>query len=71
VVYTVAPAPTDLLVWSDATIMFECTDHPAYVPHTSKFALVVDPIVGGFRLPRVLMDGGSDLNITGNYRSTF
>lgn len=49
--------------WSGSTIAFNRTDHPAYVPHLGKFALVVDPIVEGFRLTRVLIDVGSGMNI--------
>lgn len=56
------PAPSELLAWSDATVTFSRDDHPTHVPHPSKYALLVDPIVGGFCLPRVLMDGGSGLN---------
>ena len=33
------------------------------MPHLDKYALVVDPIVDNFRLTKVLMDGGSSLNI--------
>ena len=33
------------------------------MPHPGKYALVVDPIVYNFRLTKVLMDGGSSLNI--------
>ena len=38
-------------------------DHPEHVPHPGKYALIVDPIVDNFRLTKVLMDGGSSLNI--------
>ena len=33
------------------------------MPQPGKYALVVDPIVDSFRLTKVLMDGGSSLNI--------
>ena len=33
------------------------------MPQPGKYALVVDPIVDDFRLTKVLMDGGSSLNI--------
>jgi hypothetical protein len=39
------------------------SDHPNYVPQPGRFPLVVDPIVGPKRLTKVLMDGGSGLNI--------
>ena len=33
------------------------------MPHPGKYALVVDPIVDNLRLTKVIMDGGSSLNI--------
>jgi hypothetical protein len=33
------------------------------VPSLGKYPLVVDPIIGNVRLTKVLMDGGSSLNI--------
>jgi hypothetical protein len=33
------------------------------VPSPGKYPLVVDPIIGNVRLTKVLMDGGSSLNI--------
>ena len=33
------------------------------MPHPGKYALVVDPIVDDFKLTKVMMDGGSSLNI--------
>jgi hypothetical protein len=33
------------------------------VPSLGKYPLVVDPIIGNTRLTKVLMDGGSSLNI--------
>jgi hypothetical protein len=33
------------------------------VPSSGKYPLVVDPIIGNVRLTKVLMDGGSSLNI--------
>ena len=38
-------------------------DHPASVPHPGSYPLVVDPVVSNIRLSKVLMDGGSSLNI--------
>ena len=32
-------------------------------PQPGRYPLVVDPIIGTKRLTKVLMDGGSDLNI--------
>jgi hypothetical protein len=33
------------------------------VPSPRKYLLVVDPVIGNIRLTKVLMDGGSSLNI--------
>jgi hypothetical protein len=43
--------------------MFNCGDHPNYVPNPRVYPLVVDPIITNTRLTKVLMDGGSSLNI--------
>jgi hypothetical protein len=51
------------LDWSDEPITFDRVDHPDYVPSTGRYPLVVDPIIGNIRLTKVLMDGGSSLNI--------
>ena len=51
------------LDWSDKPITFDQGDHPDCVPSLGKYPLVVDPVVGNARLTKVLMDGGSSLNI--------
>jgi ribonuclease HI len=51
------------LDWSDKPITFDQGDHPNRVPSPGKYPLVVDPIIGHVRLTKVLMDGGSSLNI--------
>jgi hypothetical protein len=51
------------LDWSDKPIIFDQGDHPDCVPSPGKYLLVVDPIIGNARLTKVLMDGGSSLNI--------
>jgi hypothetical protein len=51
------------LDWSDKPITFDQGDHPDYVPSPGRYPLVVDPIIGNARLTKVLMDGGSSLNI--------
>jgi hypothetical protein len=51
------------LDWSDKPITFDQGDHPDRVPSPGKYPLVVDPVVGNVRLTKVLMDGGSSLNI--------
>jgi hypothetical protein len=51
------------LDWSDKPITFDQGDHPDYVPSPGRYPLVVDPVIGNARLTKVLMDGGSSLNI--------
>jgi hypothetical protein len=51
------------LDWSDKPITFDQGDHPDRVPSPGKYPLVVDPVIGNVRLTKVIMDGGSSLNI--------
>ena len=51
------------LRWSKSTITFDQTDHPESVLQPGRYPLVVDPIIGMKQLTKVLMDGGSGLNI--------
>jgi hypothetical protein len=51
------------LDWSDKPITFDQNDHPDRVPSPGKYPLIVDPVIGNVRLTKVLMDGGSSLNI--------
>jgi hypothetical protein len=56
-------APPSLLDWSEDAITFSREDHPNRIPNPSQYALVVDPVIGNARFSKVLMDGGSSLNI--------
>jgi hypothetical protein len=49
--------------WSEDAITFSCEDHPNRIPNPGQYPLVVDPIIGNARFSKVLMDGGSSLNI--------
>jgi hypothetical protein len=51
------------LDWSDKPITFDQGDHPDRVPSPGKYPLVVDHVIGNIRLTKILMDGGSSLNI--------
>jgi hypothetical protein len=51
------------LDWSDKPITFDQGDHPDYVPSPGRYLLIIDRIIGNVRLSKVLMDGGSSLNI--------
>ena len=64
----VAPVYLD---WSDKPITFDQGDHLDYVPSPGKYPLVVDPVIGNVRLTKVLMDGGSSLNIIYTETLTF
>ena len=44
-------------------ITFNQMDRPVNTSHGNPTALVLDPIIDGFHLTRVLMDGGSSLNL--------
>ncbi|KAI4996995.1 hypothetical protein ZWY2020_052337 [Hordeum vulgare] len=57
------PSTPTFLKWSQTAITFDQSDHPAHVPTPGRQALVVDPVVEGVRLRKVLMDGDSGLNI--------
>ena len=62
-VFAAEPATPAFLRWSELPITFDRTDHPSRVPRPGRYPLVVDPIVVKTRLSKVLMDGGSGLNI--------
>jgi hypothetical protein len=51
------------LDWSDKPVTFDQGNHPDRVPSPGKYPLIVDPVIGNVRLTKVLMDGGSSLNI--------
>ena len=62
-VYTAEPTTPPFLRWSESAITFDQTNHLDTIPHPGRYSLVVDPIVGPKWLTKVLMDGGSGLNI--------
>ena len=49
--------------WNDTAITFNASDEPQFRIVRAPAALVLSPIVDGFRLNKVLMDGGSGLNL--------
>ena len=49
--------------WNDTAITFNASDEPKFQKVRAPAALVLNPIVDGFRLTKVLMDGGSELNL--------
>jgi hypothetical protein len=62
-VLTVEKAPPSFLDWSEDAITFSRKDHPNRIPNPGQYLLVVDPVIGNERFSKVLMDGGSSLNI--------
>jgi hypothetical protein len=62
-VLTAEKAPPSFLDWSEDTITFSREDHPNRIPNPGQYPLVVDPVIGNVRFSKVLMDGGSSLNI--------
>ena len=59
----VAPVTPRYLKCSQTAITFDQSDPPTHIATPGRQALVVDPVVKGTRLTKVLMDGGSGLNI--------
>ena len=48
---------------SESLITYDQRDHPSHVARPRRYPLVIDPIIRKKRLTKVLMDGGSGLNI--------
>jgi hypothetical protein len=55
--------PPSLLDWSEDAITSSREDHSNRIPKPGQYPLVVDPVIGNSRFSKVLMDGGSSLNI--------
>ena len=68
-VNSVEPAVPRYLRWSEQPIIWSREDHPPRVDNPGQLALVVAPQVGGYKFTKVLMDGGSSINIL--YYETF
>jgi len=62
-VFAARMAVPQYLNWSNTPITFDRDDHPDKVIAPGVYPLVVDPIIVNTRLSKVLMDGGSNLNI--------
>jgi hypothetical protein len=71
-VNAVMPAEPQFMHWSEAAITWGREDHPRLMPSPGEYALVVDPVVCSdthmCRFSRVLIDGGSSINLL--YRSS-
>ena len=62
-VYAIEPIAPRFNPWLACPITFDRGDHPTSIRHGGSAALVLDPIIDGFHLMRVLMDGSSSLNL--------
>src|SRR3954469_18834857 len=62
-VYAIEPVAPKFNPWSSFPITFDQRDHLTSICHGGSAALVLDPIIDGFHLTRILMDGGSNLNM--------
>ena len=62
-VFSINKAMPSYLDWSEDTISFSREDHPDYIPNPGQYPIVMDPIIDNTRFSKVLMDGGSCLNI--------
>ena len=58
-----APSTPEYLPWSEVPISFDRRDHPDIVPKLGRYPLLVTPTIREVKLNRVLVDGGSSLNI--------
>jgi hypothetical protein len=57
------PPPPEYLKWSEVPITFDRSDHPDFIRKPGQYPLIVCPIIKDVKLNRILMDGGSSLNI--------
>jgi hypothetical protein len=62
-VLNIEPAAPTPLRWSQVPITFSHTDQWTSFSETGRFPLVLKPVVAGSRLNKVLIDGGSGLNV--------
>jgi hypothetical protein len=67
-VFNTDVARPSYLKWSEVSITFDRKDHPDNVPQLGPYPLVVAPLFKSRRIHKVLMDGGSGINVL--YAST-
>lgn len=56
-------ADVKALTWSEQPITFSRADMSAKILDAGRFPLVLDPVIGNVRFEKVLINGGSALNI--------
>jgi hypothetical protein len=62
-VMAVSPTTSNYLKWSKVPITFNRIDHSNFVPKTRRYPLIISPIIKDVKLNRVLVNGGSSVNI--------
>jgi hypothetical protein len=62
-VFNIEPAVPTPLRWSEVPVTFSCADKWTSFSEPRRFPLVLKPVVAGSRLNKVLIDGGSGLNV--------
>jgi hypothetical protein len=67
-VFNADTAKPSYLKWSEVLITFDHKDHPDHVPQPGSYPLAVAPLFKSKRIHKVLMDGGSEINVL--YAST-
>ena len=61
--YAQGPIAAESCHWSSQPITFDHRDYSASIRRAGWAALVLDTIIDGYHFTRVLMDGGSSLNL--------
>ena len=61
--YAQGPITAESCHWSSQPITFDHRDYSVSIRRSGWAALVLDPIIDGYRFTGVLMDGGSSLNL--------
>ena len=59
----VISTPPKPLEWSGQVISFDPTDHLSNVARVGALPLIVLPVIHNFRVTKMLVDGGSSLNL--------
>jgi exonuclease III len=62
-VMAVSATTPEYLKWSEVPITFDRIGHPDFVPKLGRYPLIVSSVIMDVKLNRVLIDGGSSLNI--------
>jgi hypothetical protein len=56
------PKVRQYIRWSEMPVQWSRDDHPEHIPDR-YYAMVVNPLIQGYKFSKCLMDGGSSLNI--------